>query len=1213
MSNARVNRLRLLAASSLMSAGLAAGCAAIVGLIPGTALAAGECGPPLAGAVTCAPGAFPAGIAYPTATPLTVTLQQTPTTAVTVANGGVTISDLVAGDSLALNRAFTGVAVAGSAAPSVTNTTGSAVGVIGNGAVTVDLSAPTTDSGIIISGSSGGIVLSSTSTTGAVALTLTNGAVTATSGSAIQVNANGGASTVNTGATSINGATGGIVANQLGNSGSLSVTSTGAITATGGDGVTAAITNLTNASTLTVNTGGLISASGDGVTATQSGVGSMSVNNAGGIGTGAAHIGGTGILAQITNLSSTGSVTVNNSGNIYANGVYGIAVVNLGGGSASINTGTGTALTPLIIDPTGYAAYAYSAGGPAVVAVGNFNTYIVGAAGSAGSGGVFAESGAAADVALAPSVIAATGSNDVFTVSGNDSSGISAINNNGGLGTGSIVVTTGANEAISVSGSRNTGILAQSLGLGNVSVTTGSGTIVVDEAGVVGNGLSPRQAGIDAESAGGNVLVINASTITVTGSLTDPSTGIFSANAGPGTIGITNNRAITSNTGDGVAAQSDGGAITITTNANLTTPGLATSTSSGISAAAGLAPINVTVGAGSAVTGGFGVLATGGAAVSVDNSGTIIGTNTTIGDALDIIASGASTVTNHVAGTLTAVGAGPSSATVWVNGVGPMAIVNAGLITTSQTGHNGYAINYVGTGAGTITNVSTGLINGRVIVGNGGVTFNNAGVWSTNGTNPFGLGLNTLNNTGALYAGLSGTGAVPAALLSTTNFTGLAALNNSGLVSMVNGLAGDSLTTTGAYVGSGAGVLAIDVLAAPVPVVDQFTAGGTITGSTAVTLVPIGNPGLVNAAIVAHGNAVGSSASALTVAPGSRNEGFIHYGIVYNAGAGNYLLFGTPNGAAYETAMLGEAQNNLWYKTADAWSDHMSELRDAHGAGDQTVSGLHSWGVFNGGQLDRSANRSFTAFGVTSNYNIGFNQNYVGAELGLDGSSTMYGGAMVYGLTGGYIDSHAYFGGTGDEFDAHAYNLGAYVGFEAGGLFVNGLAKYDSGKTDMRGNFAGYRVGQNYNQWGGTIEAGYRFGMGGAWFLEPVGSISYVKGDSHDFTTNGAAFHFATDDSARGKLGLRTGASMDLAWGSKIAPYAHVEAVDEFKGNQTVTFTNAGQTIVFGNTAPKTYGEAGVGVDLIARNGFTAFFEGHGDFGNDIRGYGSRIGVRWKW
>jgi hypothetical protein len=38
-----------------------------------------------------------------------------------------------------------------------------------------------------------------------------------------------------------------------------------------------------------------------------------------------------------------------------------------------------------------------------------------------------------------------------------------------------------------------------------------------------------------------------------------------------------------------------------------------------------------------------------------------------------------------------------------------------------------------------------------------------------------------------------------------------------------------------------------------------------------------------------------------------------------------------------------------------------------------------------------------------------------------------------------------------------------------------------------------------------------------------------------------------------------------------------------------------------------------VGVDLIAANGFTSFFQAHGDFGGDMSGYGARIGVRWRW
>ena len=995
-------------------------------------------------------------------------------------------------------------------------------------------------------------------------------------------------------------------------SGNISITSHSTLSSPLGSAIVA---STGGSGSIAVTSTGPIAAGLNAINATTSitGTGAINVNNSGVLGTSATHIGVDGIFAEILNPASTAAVRVIDSASIFANGAYGIAAINLGGGAATVTTGNGTAANPLTIDPASYAVYDTSATGPATASVGNYNTYTVGAAGTAGSAAVFAQSGAAADVLAVPSVTVATGSNDVLTVTGNDSRGISAVNNNGLAGTGSVLVTTGASQAITVSGSRDIGILALSQGLGNVTVTTGSGTIVVNEAGLVGNGLSPRQAGIDAESHGGNVIVTNGSNVTVTGSLTDPSTGIFTSNAGTGTINITNNGGVTSNTGNGISAQAGTGAITITSNGNVLSPTLATSTSAAISATTGVAPITVTVGTGAGVTGGFGVLVSGASTVHVTNGGTITGANATVGDAIDIVAAGATTVVNQSTGTLTSVGATALSAAVWINSAGPLALTNAGTITTSQAGYNGYAITLLGTGASTVTNSATGVINGRLSAANGAVTFNNAGTWNTNGTSAFGLGTNVLNNSGTLAAGLYGTAAVPAASLSTTSFTGLGALNNSGTITLVNGLAGDTLTTSGAYAGSGAAALAIDVLAAPVPVTDSLIVGGAATGSTAVTIVPIGNPGLVNGAVVAHASTVGSSATAFSVAPGSVNEGFIHYGIVYNGTTGAYQLFGTPNSAAYETAMIGEVANNLWYKTSDAWSDHMTELRDAHGAGDQTESGLHSWGVFNGGEVDRDANRTFSVFGVSSTYNIGYNQNYVGGEAGLDGTMAMSGGAMVYGVSAGYIDSHAGFGGTGDELDAHSYNIGVYAGWQMAGLFINGLVKYDSGQTDMRGYYAGYRDSENFDQWGGTLELGYRFGMGSAWYLEPVGSISYVKGDTHDFSAGGASFRFSNDDSSRGKLGLRTGTSMDLGWGSKIAPYAHVEAIDEFKGNGNVVFTDAGQSVTFNNNAPKTYGEAGVGVDLIAHNGFTAFFEGHGDFGDDIHGYGSRIGIRWKW
>ncbi len=1437
MSNVRSirRRMSLLATSSAFTMGLALSAGALTALSPTAALA--QCGAPSGGAVTCAPGTYPTGIAYSTVTPLTVSLAQTPTTAVNTTTGGVTLSDNVPGDALTLQRTFSGTAVAGSTAPSIINLNGPAISVTGLGAVTVDLTAPTTDTGITVSGSTNGIVASSNSTTAPVAVILTTGTVSGGMTYGIDAAANGGGLSINTGAASVSGAAGAIYATQFGGSGAVSVTANGALTATGGNAVTAAISNPGDGATVQVIVGGLVTASGSGVvastmgagsvnitqtagdiepggngngmtatstsgsitivqsgsigaagpvgvgapgndgisatsnsgsinitahsintageaisvfnnnggvvvnttagglvqaegdgiavttggvglisvnvhgnitgdtnaggfgdgvtlrsasggivlttdagttiqalaapqsinivsnsgnitvmsnsaintpsgdgidvttggsgvinvtsggrisgsgagvTATSIGTGAVTITNTGTIGAGMAHIGGNGVVGQITNMASNASVTVSDIASVYANGVYGVAAINRGTGAAVVSMGSGTALAPLIIDPSSYGVYSFSAGGPALAVAGAYNTYVVGAAGTANNAGVYAQSGEGSDPSVGVHTAAASlGVSDVVTVAGNDSAGVYADNFSGPAGTGSVVASTAAGDVITVSGSRSGGVYAATNGVGSVTLTTGTGTITVNEVGASGLGMMARNYGVDAESTGGPVVVSNAATINVTGSATDPVYGIFAATNGAGTILASSSGAITANTnGTGVGTLTTAGANTVSVTGNITASPGATSTGTGINASAAGGPVSVTVGSASTVTGGSGVIVSGSGTTTVTNSGVIVGTNTTVGDAVEFVSSAAETLNNNVGGTLTGPGVSTNSATVYANNSGgTLTVNNAGTINSAQANHLGFVIGVVGSGGLTVSN--TGTIDGRLTTAAGHVAFTNYNTWTTNGPSTFGplisAGTNTLTNSGTVAVGLTGTNAVPAASTSTTTFTNLGAFNNSGRVTLQNGLPGDNLTTTGTYAGSGNATLAIDLRAiTPTAVLDTFTIGGAASGSTLVAINTVGGaPGLVNGATVVNASAVGSSASAFAVAPNSANQGFIHYRIVYN-GAGGYLLYGTPNGAAYETAMLGEQQHNLWYVTEEAWSDHLAELRNASSAGDGTLKdGVHSWAIFNGGESDRNAGRTFTAFGQTSSYNIGYKQDYLSGEVGVDTVSSFGGGQTVWGVTAGYAQGDSDFNGTGDEAKDQVYNVGLYAGWVSGGLFINGLVKYDGGTMNLNGLYPGYTTSQNLSQIGGTVELGYRFGS--TWWFEPVGSISYVSGQSHDFSALGSTFHFSDDDSSRGKLGILTGTTVPIMAGAKLVPYAGVSAVDEFMGEDHVTFTNAGQTLVFNNHRPSTFGQGDVGVDLIAANGFTSFFQAHGDFGGDMSGYGARIGVRWRW
>ena len=81
--------------------------------------------------------------------------------------------------------------------------------------------------------------------------------------------------------------------------------------------------------------------------------------------------------------------------------------------------------------------------------------------------------------------------------------------------------------------------------------------------------------------------------------------------------------------------------------------------------------------------------------------------------------------------------------------------------------------------------------------------------------------------------------AAAAAPLSFT-LAGLESFANSGLIDLSDGVAGDVLTVTGAYVGTGDAALSLDVdLAAPT-LADRLVVGGAATGSTSIFVERLG-------------------------------------------------------------------------------------------------------------------------------------------------------------------------------------------------------------------------------------------------------------------------------------------------------------------------------------------------------------------------------------
>ncbi|RSV34128.1 autotransporter domain-containing protein, partial [Sphingomonas sp. ABOLD] len=169
--------------------------------------------------------------------------------------------------------------------------------------------------------------------------------------------------------------------------------------------------------------------------------------------------------------------------------------------------------------------------------------------------------------------------------------------------------------------------------------------------------------------------------------------------------------------------------------------------------------------------------------------------------------------------------------------------------------------------------------------------------------------------------------------------------------------------------------------------------------------------------------------------------------------------------------------------------------------------------------------------------NLGYRQDAFGGQIGFDigGGSSENGGA-VFGVSTGYLSSAMNFAGSGDRFDIDTLNGAIYGAFQAGGLFINGLARYDRSWIEARGNLANFNVKTKANTWGGKLEAGARLGSD-TFFAEPAVSIAYTKSDIDGYGTLGGRFDFDDFEGLRGKAGVKIGGATDIGESSKLVFY----------------------------------------------------------------------------
>lgn len=755
--------------------------------------------------------------------------------------------------------------------------------------------------------------------------------------------------------------------------------------------------------------------------------------------------------------------------------------------------------------------------------------------------------------------------------------GIEALNN----GTSSLVIATG-----NVSGADKIGIEAENNGL-LLFIDSTAGTVTGGNEGIVarnnGGSLTLITADVNGLASAG-LLAENSATATFltvdtsAGSVIGDGSGIVTANEGDGGANITTGN-VTSLNSVGVRATNSAAGTGLTIN---TSAGSVNASSFGIIAENdGSGDLSVTsADINSATSDAIRATNNGSGDLFIDSSaGSIAAFNAGI-DARQNGTGALSVTTGNIdAGTL--------GVRISTEG-GSATVNNLGVLTAGD-----YAIFVMNTSLGETTINNDGTIVGAVRLGAmDDVLNNNNMVFTANSDSDFGTGEDAFFNNGQLQ------------VLGNVKYDGLELLSNSGTISMANGNVGDSLSLTGQYLGSG-GRLDLDVSFGAVGSSDQLIVDGSATGTTIIDVSSSGQIQSFGTSITLVDAGVGTDAGAFELEGGNDvSLGLLNVALTFDAVNNDFLLnsaIGTP---VFQTLKFTEGAQSLWYRSADAWAMHVNSKR--HTDADRKSP---LWFQLYGATSDHDDSFDFASSGFTQETTLDYSQDYFGLQGGIEFGPGNAGEGVFYGLTTGYTSSNLGFDGTADRVRYDAFNFGAYVGYQKGGFFANGLAKYDVIDADVNAVSGGYTADLNGDAYGVRLESGYRW-TSGNFFVEPSASLEYQKTSLDDFDALGANFDLESFDGLRGTAGVRLGGETKTGGDNTLTYYVGLKAVHEFEGDGSVTFSTPMSSIAITNNAVDTYGRIDLVLNIATKGGVTGFIEGNADVSGDYTGFGGRVGLR---
>lgn len=1092
---------------------------------------------------------------------------------------------------------------------------------------------------------------------------IANGGVTGTTYDGITAynSAIGTDVTIRTGAGSnVSGQSSGIDGDNLG-TGDLVITADGRISGTRVDGISASVGS--NGRDLTITTGAASDVSGyrNGIDARSSGSGDLAITANGKI-TGT-HVQSHGIFASNTasgeNLAITtgaaseitgdfmgirgrhegsGDLTITANGEVSGTVREGIYALTLAGSSnLTVTTGAGSVVTGgydgIEARSLGDGALAVTANGEVTGAIEN-GIWVVNYSGSSAT----VTTGAQSKVSGYDGIGGRNDSGD-FTiiangeVTGLDRHGIDALNTSGAE---NLKITTGVGSTVT---GYSDGIRARNEGDGDLEV--------IVHGKVSGEG----RYGIEASSSanGDNLIITTAAGSEVTGSIHGIRGG---RNYGSGDLIITADGKVTGRQADGISADNRSSAVNLTVktgtasaiigysngiNANNSGSGDLTITAYGVvegTTRNGITAFNsgnsknltITTGAGSDVKGADD-------AIVARNSGSGTLAITVDGDATGTIGNGIRAYNSAGASLLISVGAtglvqGLEAGIYANSSLGQdIAITIDGAVRNITGATTGLAIRAAG-GPASIDN--NGQLIGTLALSASADTLNNKGLWRTGGSSDFGSATDSVNNRG-LFVAASGLSAIESSFLDNLEF-----FNNSGAVSLVDGLEGDQLGMGPAteFVGTG-GRLIVDAFLAPgMPgKSDVLLINGNTSGTTnlVVNLTnPIGSaPNTDGIRVVSvSGNSLEQD---FNIEGGVLNAGFFAWDLrrVEEGGDVVHELYTTGLGAgAHEFAAGITGAQDIWHQSTGTLLQRQADLRSLLSATQVTpvadfsepvaptpagsvTPGLWFKGV--GAYLQRDASdgaltldRDQTLFGFLAGVDFG-------TENLRDQSD-----ALMFGLFGGYLTSDLDFKSTNTEWTYEGPSLGVYATYLDEAFYADIVVKADFLSVEIDADdLAPDADGADTDVFniGGLIDAGYKIGLDRGLFVEPQAGLAVVHTEIDDIgDIFGGAVEFEDATSVRGRLGVRLGHELTAGSGLIYSSDVTASLWQEFAGdNEATIFAPLFPVTGVTDDPSETFGDVALGFSVQSPDGWSGFLRGNFQFAENYDAFGANAGLRYAW